>query len=48
MSSILKEVVTRYTDANGGGDGVFYTAINRPVLIEPLAADPHVGLIDPP
>jgi AraC-like DNA-binding protein len=33
MSSILKEVVTQCIDANGGGDGVFYTAIDRLVLI---------------
>jgi AraC-like DNA-binding protein len=33
MSSNLKEVVTRYIDANGGGDGVFHTAIDRLVLI---------------
>jgi AraC-like DNA-binding protein len=33
MSSALKEALTRYIDANGGGDGVFYTAIDRLALI---------------
>jgi AraC-like DNA-binding protein len=33
MSSTLKEALTRYIEANGGADGIFYTAIDGLVLI---------------